>query len=95
MKRVEIGFYGCKAEPHDFLRNTLGSFEATLQGIKNCIEVGFDEICAKMTLHARNVVELLETVELAERLGVNRFYLNRLIPAGRGRNLICHERAED
>jgi radical SAM protein with 4Fe4S-binding SPASM domain len=88
VKRVEIGLDGCRAETHNFLRNTPGAFEATLKGIKNCVEIGFDEICATMTLHAKNLTELQGTVELAEDLGVNRFYLNRLIPAGRGTNII-------
>ena len=88
IKRVEIGLDGCNAETHDFLRNTPGAFEATIQGIRNCAEVGFDEICATMTLHTKNVDELQGIVELAEKLGVNRFYLNRLIPAGRGKEVI-------
>lgn len=88
IKRVEIGLDGCTAGTHDFLRNTPGCFEATVQGIKNCVEVGFDEICATMTLHKRNVKELHGIVELAENLGVERFYLNRLIPAGRGMDVI-------
>ena len=88
IRRVEIGLDGCNAETHDFLRNTPGSFEATLQGIKNCVEVGFDEICATMTLHKKNIDELRDTIDLAEKLGVNRFYLNRLIPAGRGKDVI-------
>jgi radical SAM protein with 4Fe4S-binding SPASM domain len=88
IKRVEIGLDGSRAETHDFLRNTPGSFEATLQGIKNCVEVGFDEICATMTLYNKNVDEIQDTIELAEKIGVNRFYLNRLIPAGRGRDVI-------
>jgi radical SAM protein with 4Fe4S-binding SPASM domain len=88
IKRVEIGLDGCNAETHDFLRNTPGAFEATLQGIRNCVEVGFDEVCATMTLHMKNIDELQGTIDLAEKLGVNRFYLNRLIPAGRGRDVI-------
>jgi len=88
VKRVEIGLDGCNAETHDFLRNAPGSFKATVQGIKNCVEVGFDEICATMTLHSKNVKELHDTVEMAEKLGVTRFYLNRLIPAGRGKRVI-------
>jgi len=88
VRRVEIGLDGCRAETHDFLRNTSGAFKATIQGIKNCVEIGFDEVCATMTLHARNFSELRGTVELAEELGVNRFYLNRLIPAGRGKNVM-------
>jgi radical SAM protein with 4Fe4S-binding SPASM domain len=88
IRRVEVGLDGCTAGTHDFLRNTPGAFDATLQGIQNCAAVGFDEICATMTLHANNVHELRGTIKLAERLGVTRFYLNRLIPAGRGREVI-------
>ena len=88
IRRVEIGLDGAKAETHDFLRNKPGSFEATLQGIKNCAAVGFDELAVTMTLHSKNVNELEETMDLAERLGATRFYLNRLIPAGRGKEAI-------
>ncbi len=86
--RVEIGLDGATAQTHDFLRNTPGSFNATIQGIKTCVEEGFDEVCATMTLHAENVNELPDTIKLAEGLGVTRFYLNRLIPAGRGKDLM-------
>jgi radical SAM protein with 4Fe4S-binding SPASM domain len=84
VRRVEIGLDGARAETHDFLRNRHGSFEATVKGIRNCAEVGFDELATTMTLHSKNVNELEETMELAEKLGATRFYLNRLIPAGRG-----------
>jgi radical SAM protein with 4Fe4S-binding SPASM domain len=86
--RVEIGLDGRRAETHDFLRNTPGAFDATLQGLRNCVEAGFDEVCATMTLHTKNVEELQGTIDFAEKLGVHRFYLNRLIPAGRGRDVI-------
>jgi radical SAM protein with 4Fe4S-binding SPASM domain len=84
IKRVEIGLDGARAETHDFLRNKPGSFEATINGIKNCAAVGFDELATTMTLHSKNINELEETMDLAEKLGATRFYLNRLIPAGRG-----------
>ncbi len=84
IKRVEIGLDGARAETHDFLRNKPGGFEATIEGIKNCATVGFDELATTMTLHSKNVNELEETMDLAEKLGATRFYLNRLIPAGRG-----------
>ena len=86
IERVEIGLDGARAETHEFLRNTSGCFEATVQGIRNCAEVGFEEISVTMTLHQRNVDELEETIELAEKLGATRFYLNRLIAVGRGVN---------
>jgi radical SAM protein with 4Fe4S-binding SPASM domain len=86
IRRVEIGLDGATAETHDFLRNRQGSFEATVRGIENCADLGFDEVAATMTLHSKNVNELEATMELAEKLGVTRFYLNRLIPAGRGKD---------
>jgi len=84
IKRVEIGLDGTRAETHDFLRNKPGSFKATIKGIINCATVGFDELAVTMTLHSKNINELGETMDLAEKLGATRFYLNRLIPAGRG-----------
>jgi len=89
VRRVEIGLDGARAETHDFLRNKHGSFEATIKGIKNCAAVGFDELATTMTLHSKNINELEETMHLAEKLGATRFYLNRLIPAGRGVEA-CH-----
>ncbi|MCP8312283.1 MAG: radical SAM protein [Candidatus Methylarchaceae archaeon HK02M1] len=84
IKRVEIGLDGARAETHDFLRNKPGSFEATVEGIRNCAALSFDELAVTMTLHSKNIDELEETMSLAEKLGATRFYLNRLIPAGRG-----------
>lgn len=84
IRRVEIGLDGATAETHDFLRNKPGCFEAAIEGIKTCADVGFDELATTMTLHSRNINELGETMDLAEKLGATRFYLNRLIPAGRG-----------
>jgi radical SAM protein with 4Fe4S-binding SPASM domain len=84
IRRVEIGLDGATAETHDFLRNRPGSFEATVNGITSCADVGFDELAVTMTQHSKNINELAATMELAEKLGATRFYLNRLIPAGRG-----------
>jgi radical SAM protein with 4Fe4S-binding SPASM domain len=88
IKRVEIGLDGARPQTHDFLRNKRGSFDATIQGIRNCATQGFDELATTMTLHSENVNELQETMDLAEKLGATRFYLNRLIPAGRGLNAL-------
>jgi len=84
IRRVEIGLDGARAETHDFLRNRPGSYKATTEGIANCAAESFDELAVTMTLHSKNVNELEETMSLAEKLGATRFYLNRLIPAGRG-----------
>ena len=84
IRRVEIGLDGAKPETHDYLRNKPGSFKATIQGIKNCAALGFEELATTTTLYSKNVNELEEIIDLAEKIGATRFYLNRLIPAGRG-----------
>jgi radical SAM protein with 4Fe4S-binding SPASM domain len=88
IRRVEIGLDGVKAETHDFLRNKKGCFNATVEGIKNCVRHQyFDEIAITTTLYQSNVHEIPQIIDYAESLGGTRFYLNRLIPAGRGREI--------
>ncbi len=40
IRRVKIGLDGARAETHDFLRNSPGSYKATTEGITNCADVG-------------------------------------------------------
>jgi MoaA/NifB/PqqE/SkfB family radical SAM enzyme len=88
MKSVEIGLDGVSAETHDFLRNTSGSFDATIEGIKNCAEFGkFRDIAIATTLNKMNVKEIPQIIDLCEELGATKFYLNRIIAAGRGKNV--------
>jgi len=87
MKSVEIGLDGVSAKTHDFLRNTPGSFDATIEGIKNCAEFGkFRDIAIATTLNKMNVKEIPQIIDLCEELGATKFYLNRIIAAGRGKN---------
>jgi hypothetical protein len=39
IRRVEIGLDGARPETHDFLRNTPGSFQATVEGARDCSQV--------------------------------------------------------
>ena len=88
IKSVEIGLDGVNAKTHDFLRNTPGSFDATIEGIKNCVEFGkFHDIAIATTLNKMNVKEIPQIIDLCEELGATKFYLNRIIAAGRGKNV--------
>jgi len=88
IKSVEIGLDGVSAKTHDFLRNTHGSFDATIEGIKNCAEFGmFHDIAIATTLNKMNVKEIPQIIDLCEKLGATKFYLNRIIAAGRGKNV--------
>ena len=88
IKRVEIGLDGAKSETHDFLRNKKGCYNQTIKAIQNCVNYEkFDEIAVTTTLYKSNAVEIPRIVDLVEDIGATRFYLNRLIPAGRGINI--------
>lgn len=87
IRSVEIGLDGVSAKTHDFLRNTPGSFNAAIEGIKNCAEFGkFYDIAIATTLNKTNLKEISQIIDLSEDLGATRFYLNRIIAAGRGKN---------
>ena len=87
IKSVEIGLDGVSAKTHDFLRNTPGSFNATIEGIKNCAKFGkFNDIAIATTLNKMNFKEIPQIIDLCENLGATKFYLNRIIAAGRGKN---------
>jgi len=89
IKSVEIGLDGVSADAHDFLRNTPGSFDTTIQGIKNCVEFGnFHDIAIATTLNKMNVKEISQIIDFCEDLGATKFYLNRIIAAGRGKNVM-------
>ena len=88
IKSVEIGLDGVSAKTHDFLRNIPGSFDATIEGIKNCAKFGkFHDIAIATTINKMNVKEIPQIIDLCEELGATKFYLNRIIAAGRGKNV--------
>jgi AdoMet-dependent heme synthase len=86
----DIGFYkiegnldGSNAETYESLRQMPGSFDSTLAGIRNCLEVGLP-VRVNCTLTKFNVAQMEEIAALAASLGVNDLAFIRLIPAGRG-----------
>jgi len=86
--RVEIGLDSAEPASHDTLRNEPGAFERACAAIKNCAESkAFDEIAVTATLNKMNYPQLSKIIDLAESLGATRFYLNRIIAAGRGKNI--------
>ncbi len=85
---VQISLDGSTSETHDSFRGTLGTFEKTVQGIKNCVEQGlFVEIATTVTKH--NLAEVPSLIELAEKLGVNWFMHYNFVPVGRGKEIVA------
>ncbi|MDP4145192.1 MAG: radical SAM protein [Bacillota bacterium] len=67
--RVQISLDGASPCTHDRLRNKAGSFEKTIQGIKNLLEAGFDPNFA-FTPTSFNIDEFKEVYNLLVSLGV-------------------------
>jgi radical SAM protein with 4Fe4S-binding SPASM domain len=84
---VEISLDGARAETHDEFRGIPGMFERTIEGIKNCVEVGL-YTCIATTATKYNLNELQATYELAVELGCKRHMIFNFIPTGRGVELV-------
>ena len=68
---------------HDRFRGVPGCFEASLAGIRLAHEHGL-KVGLRFTMTADNAKELPQVLALAEREGVDKFYLSHLVYAGRG-----------
>ncbi len=68
---VEISIHGAKAETHDALTRIKGSFEKTMQGLRNLKEAGI-KVQLKCPITKLNQTELFQIRDLADELG---FYM--------------------
>lgn len=84
---VEISLDGAGAKTHDEFRGVPRMFDRTIEGIKNCVEVGL-YTCIATTATKFSLNEIQETYELALSLGCKRQIIFNFIPTGRGVNMI-------
>jgi heme d1 biosynthesis radical SAM protein NirJ len=68
---------------HDRFRGRAGAFEASLGGVRLCLEAGI-KVGLRFTMTMDNHAELSALLDLADREGVDKFYLSHLVYAGRG-----------
>jgi len=84
---VEISLDGFE-KTHDKFRGIPGAWKRTVQGIKNCVEVGLDTCVATTATHY-NLKEIPKLMEFAEKeLHANRFIVFNYVPTRRGKNII-------
>ncbi|MCS7121493.1 MAG: radical SAM protein [Archaeoglobaceae archaeon] len=79
---LQISLDGLK-ETHDSFRGVPGTFDRTLNGIRNAVKYGFF-VNVSMTVTKLNYHEVQAVVELCEKLGVDWFMHYNYIPTGRG-----------
>jgi radical SAM protein with 4Fe4S-binding SPASM domain len=83
---VEISIDGASAETHDSFRGVAGAFNNAIKGLENCVK---EELCACIATTAtkNNLKEIPAIVDLAEKIGAERFTYFNFIPTGRGKEL--------
>jgi len=70
-------------ETHDRFRRKQGAFDASMKGIRLCLERGI-KVGLRFTMTQDNAPELPELLELMNAQGIDKFYLSHLNYAGRG-----------
>ncbi len=70
-------------ETHDIFRRKQGAFDASLEGIRRCLEHGI-KVGMRFTMTEDNASELPDMLQLMGDEGIDKFYLSHLNYAGRG-----------
>jgi len=86
LKRVGISMDGMEAV-HDKFRGSKGSWQLTLNGIRNSLEAGM-RVSLRVTVTRQNVADLPLLFDLAEAEGIPRVCVYHLAYAGRGEKLL-------
>src|SRR6185369_5187938 len=83
LSRVIFSVFGKGRECHDAVTLVDGSFDATVDSMRNCIDLGFN-VEIHFVPMALNYRELRPVAELARDMGITRVSVLRLVPQGRG-----------
>lgn len=84
---LQISLDGADAETHDNFRGIGGSFERTVQGIKNAVAQDFFVNIAT-TVTKKNLDQIPAIIDFADRLGVDWFMAYNFVPTGRGKYIL-------
>lgn len=85
VKGVQVSIEGPK-DIHDVIRGQ-GSFDLSLRGIENLLKSNM-EVTLNVTLSNLNAVYIDDLISLALEAGVQRLGFSRLVPSGRGKQLL-------
>ncbi len=81
---VQVSIDGDK-DTHDKIRGK-GSFDKSIDGIKRIKALGI-KTSISFTAHKQNYQEIPKVIKIAKNIGVYRFWSDRLIPEGQGKNM--------
>ncbi len=81
---VDISIDGATSKTHDEFRGVEGAFDKAITGLQNCVEA--DQcVCIATTATKKNLDEMPAIIDLAEKIGAERFTNFNFIPTGRGK----------
>jgi len=83
LDHIQITIESYRKETHEFITRAKGSYDETLQGIKNALEYGI-YLVTNTTIMRENVNEIIPTIEFLRDLGVKHIAANSIIRSGRG-----------
>ncbi len=83
---VSVSVDGAKAETHEWVRGVKGSFEHSLQGVRNLVKTGFKPQII-MSLMQCNREQIEDLVRMAKDLGAGSVKFNLIQPTARGEHL--------
>lgn len=78
---AQISLEGVTSETHDAITQVAGSFDKTVNGLKNALASGLHAHC-NTTLNRMNIHEATAFPEFVKDLGAERFSMNMVIPTG-------------
>lgn len=85
VKGVQVSIEGPEAV-HDSIRGT-NSFSLSFKGVNHLLDAGL-QVTLNTTLSKLNADYLMDTIKIASDRRVHRLGFSRLVPSGRGRNLM-------
>lgn len=86
---IQMGVDSIEGEFHDFIREK-GSREKTIESIKKCVKAGIN-ISVRYTLAKSNLGELVNSYKYFSKLGVYKFKLRMLFPAGQAKKYLKNQ----
>ncbi|MGI9862580.1 radical SAM protein [Moorella naiadis] len=90
LKKINVSYVGISLDgvedKHDAFRGVRGSFQAALEGVRNCLAVG-QRVGLRFTLSRNNVDQLEEIFYLLREENITRACFYHLVYSGRGSKL--------
>lgn len=83
LSRIMFSMFGSSHLLHEAVTLTEGSYDASLDAVRQCVDLGFD-VEFHFVPMTMNCQELKPVAELAREVGVKRVSVLRLVPQGRG-----------